>query len=115
MRFTVHLKRFHPLGLRLSHWRQWLEVLAEEGRSRSWWSILRAILPTLSQGTVSRREYRRRLRACRRCVLWDATLRRCRPLSGSPLGCGCYMPLKAAAKKARCWLKQAGVNELGWD
>lgn len=104
------------LGLKPDKWRQWLEVLAEERRSLTVWTVLKMagyalVLPF----RVNRREWRRRLRVCRKCPVYDRSLRRCRPYTGSPLGCGCSVWLLGMVKK-RCWGDVHLPGEgIGWN
>jgi len=66
---------------------------------------------------VPKRIWRRHYRQCRKCPIFNRLLRVCRPVPGSNLGCGCYMPLKARAfwTWRGCWarvnLPDSGV---GW-
>ncbi len=60
------------------------------------------------------RVWRQKIRVCRKCLLFDRTLKRCRPFSGSPLGCGCYVPYMAKVKK-HCWGKEnLSEEDIGW-
>lgn len=63
---------------------------------------------------VDRSRFYTRLRICHRCPLFDRGLKRCRPFTGSDLGCGCYVPFKAKCPDP-CWARQNQVPDLGWD
>jgi|SRR5690625_1782583 len=72
----------------------------------------------VGSGRVSRVEWRRRMRACSVCPVYDRRLRRCRPEVGSSLGCGCWMPGKALYRGAGCWLdenfEEGDRGGFGW-
>jgi hypothetical protein len=102
-------------GLKWKRLRQWREVLQEEGRSmtlKSWWHMAGQAFQALLS-PVPRDLYLHRLYTCRRCPLYDSGLRRCRPYTGSPNGCGCFVPYKAIAPEP-CWLRQRFPDQ-GWD
>jgi hypothetical protein len=103
------------LGLNLNKWKQWREVLAEERRNLGWRDWLGMVRLGLTIPFVADRKlWRSRLRICHKCPLFDHTLRRCRPYTGSPYGCGCWMPLKAIT--GPCWGRVHSQNgEFGWD
>ena len=71
-----------------------------------------------SGGVVERKEWRRRLRVCRKCPVYDFGLKRCRPWSGSKLGCGCFVPFLAKLKepyRGGCWADENLPGEdFGW-
>lgn len=80
---------------------------------------------------VARATFIRRIRACARCpiygMIYCPDLKRwvgnrvCRPYQGSALGCGCYMPYKAAYSESVCWADETGAAQApamkgkGWD
>lgn len=106
------------LGLKLSRYRQWREVLREElrvltimGKLRLGADIAKVILNKPASNSVSKL-WRRRMKKCYRCPLFDRGLRRCGPWTGSPLGCHCWMPL-AALFKPHGWLTDAGIDKDG--
>lgn len=103
------------IGLKLAKWKQWLEVLAEEGKNLTWRDWLgMAWLGLWIPFTSDRKLWRARMRACRKCPIYDQTLRRCRPFTGSPLGCGCFTPLKAMTT-AQCWARENVKDSwFGW-
>lgn len=67
---------------------------------------------------ASRRTFRRRLRACRACPLYDRAFRTCGDGVSTletekgelvPAGCQCWMPLKARLLKATCFMEDIGL------
>lgn len=107
--FGFHHKRLH----------QWLDLLEEEGRYASFWAkigiIFKIIWAGLRIGGVSRKQWRSRMRVCGKCVIYDKSLKRCAPWTGSQLGCHCYMPFKIAAG-GKCWLREnVPGNPGGWE
>lgn len=114
----IRLALMKILGLKLSRYRQWREVLREElrvltimGKLRLAMEIFEVVLnkPT---GQPVLKVWSRRMRKCYRCPVFDRSLRRCRPYTGSPLGCGCWMPL-AAIFKTHGWLTDSGLDKDG--
>ena len=87
------LKRLRILGLKPKRLREWLAVVDEEfkviGFREVWHMIKGACFRK-----VDKRVWKRRQAACYRCPVFDKTLKRCRPYTGSPLGCGCYTPYR---------------------
>lgn len=67
---------------------------------------------------VPRRIWVPHYRTCLKCPLFNRVTRQCRPYPGSPLGCGCWMPLKARAYFTwrGCWgrLNLPPVSNIGW-
>lgn len=93
-------------GFKRSRFTEWAEVLKEEQRSKTFWgkaalglTLLRA---ALRLGRVNRKEWRRRMRVCRKCPIFGPGLKRCRRYSASKMGCGCYTPFAALALE-HCW------------
>lgn len=107
------------LGLKPLRFTQFLAVLREEQRVLPWWDRVKLILSlvrAVSGLGASRRLWRLRMRACHRCPIYDVQMKRCRPQTGHPFGCGCFMPFKAVQKSAKCWAREnldpaAGI---GW-
>lgn len=101
-------------GFKLSRYRQWVEVLREERRVLTVKMLVLAIRG-LRRRPLLRQAMACRIRTCHRCPLYDRSLRRCRPYSGSPLGCGCYVPFLAATAE-HCWGYQMvePVGSMGW-
>lgn len=105
-------------GLKLARWREWLEVLAEEQRRLTWRDWLgMAWLGLKIPFTVDRALWRQRMRSCGKCPIFDRSLHRCRPFSGSPFGCGCHVIVKAMAPAAKCWAREnLPVDSVyGWE
>lgn len=104
-----------PFGLGWKRLKQWKAVLDEEGRTmgwRDWWHMTCEALRVIEEPVTSD-TFKRRLRTCNKCPLYDKELRRCRPYTGSDYGCGCFVPY-AAQSPSPCWLRQRDPNQ-GWD
>ncbi len=104
------------VGLKPSRVDQWLEVLDEESRTMTWqtWrDMLMAGLVIAFGHSVDSETFKHRLRVCSKCPIYDKELRRCRPYTGSPDGCGCYMPFKALEDGRHCWIHLRD-SRLGW-
>lgn len=110
--------------LRPGTFKEWRAVLRREQQSLSLRGKLRLVVTliraALKVGGVSKEQWRRRMDTCAQCPIYDASLRRCRPYDGSPLGCGCYGPYLALVKqpyaKPGCWAKNAlPESGLGWE
>ena len=99
---------------------EWVAVVREEGREVGYFSVVVSVLRgACGVGGVSRREWERRMRVCRGCPLYDGGMRRCRPWTGSKLGCGCYVPYLALSRRpyrGGCWGKTYLPGEgIGWE
>lgn len=99
-------------------YREWWEVLREEGASmpplRRAWMLILLTWHALKLFRRTDTEWRRKIRHCHGCILYDKMLKRCRPYTGSLLGCGCYVPYMAKVKK-HCWGKENLPDEgIGW-
>ncbi len=110
--------------------RAWGVILAREGRRRSLWAKGRMLAGILWHGVkissghgVTRTQWECRMKICKSCPIFDASLRRCRPYDGSELGCGCAVWLIALARVpyrgseadgcwGRAYLTSAGI---GWE
>lgn len=97
----VKLFGFKPLRVR-----QWLEVLGEEQRAANplerFKMVLKMIIIGMGLGKVGRGIWRSRIRTCHGCPLFDSQMKRCRPWTGHPSGCGCYTPFLALQAHG-CW------------
>lgn len=102
-------------GLKLKKWAQWEEVLEIEAKvAPSKWQML---LLALKMPFIPRWLAKERYGTCRLCPVFDRSLRRCRPYTGSDLGCGCWMVLKVWAYFTRrgCWARvHAPKMDIGW-
>lgn len=103
------------LQIEYRHLREWLAVLKEERRQARLWPMVRA----LCTGRVSFRVWRRRMRTCARCPIYDRELRRCRGpvLNGVETGCGCYVVFLALTRRPYplgCWGRQVVGPGFGW-
>lgn len=69
-------------------------------------------------GGVDRVTWRRRMRHCPKCPLYDRGLHRCRPFTGSEFGCGCFVPFLAMVPlpyPEGCWADAYLSGQLeGW-
>ena len=110
-RLLRRLGSVRVLGLRVSRFAQWTRAVREAGRQVAYWVLIREMARGLWQGICAKRtaeakrRRRRAYRACLRCPVFDRTRKVCQPFPGSPLGCKCYMPMKAAAD-GKCWGRQ---------
>ena len=98
---------------------EWVAVVREEGMEVGYFSVVVSVLRgACGVGGVSRRVWVRRMRVCRGCPLYDGGMRRCRPWTGSKLGCGCYVPFLGLARRpyrGGCWGKTYLPGEgIGW-
>lgn len=101
------------LGFKLSRYRQWWEVLADEfGQCHSVRQRVKLTLamlkPVFCNSRHSRKEWFLRTRRCYRCPVFDRALRRCGPPEPDyrTIGCGCWSPL-ANVWKTHGWLTEA--------
>lgn len=100
----------------IAAFKQWREVLAEERKRLTWrdWAGM-LWLGLKIPFTFDRKLWRQRMLECNQCPIFDASLRRCRPFTGSEHGCGCFMPFKAAAPAAKCWARENCPDAgIGW-
>ena len=106
-------------GFKTVRFRQWLDVVDEEQRVLHWRDKLAMLWKIAMAGTrlgsVSRKAWRDKMRCCPKCPIFDRSLHRCRPFTGSDLGCGCFVPFLALADK-KCFAD--GLEEFkqfGWN
>lgn len=105
-------------GFKPQRFREWREVLNEEKKRASLVRLMATMAWTALKGLPhlreNRRQWRSKMRMCRRCPIYDRGLHRCRPYTGSPLGCGCSVFFLALFKR-HCWAKENLPGEgLGW-
>lgn len=76
------------------------------------WKIPAAFLPW---GRVELSMWNKRMDSCERCFIYNHTRKTCGYVEtqSALLGCGCFMPLKARAKAARCWFWER-TGDRGW-
>jgi hypothetical protein len=60
-----------------------------------------------------KKEWRRRMRVCFNCPIYDPSLKRCRPERDSDLGCGCYVPFSNLVQRD-CWGRITVGKDWGW-
>lgn len=87
------LKRLRILGLKPSRLVEWLAVVEEELKEIGFREVWHMIRGSISR-KLDKRSWYRRQRACYSCPVFDKTLKRCRPYTGAPVGCGCYTPYR---------------------
>jgi hypothetical protein len=87
------LNRLRILGLRPTRLVEWLAVVEEELKEIGFHEIWDMIRGAIFR-KVDKRVWRQRQAACYRCPVFDKTLKRCRPYTGAPVGCGCYTPYR---------------------
>jgi len=89
----------------------WLRVLWRE----LGWSAFRGVWygwKELRAGnTVDKLEWRRRMRICQKCWVYDKEYRACRL---GKMGCGCYVPYMALVKD-ECWIREKYGLAFGWS
>jgi hypothetical protein len=83
------------------------------------WGFLKAIWGWIRAKKPSKEMVQRRLNACESCEIYCPELRTCGDVrldDDKPLGCFCYMPVKARIKDSECWLKGEGIEPgaMGW-
>ena len=88
------------------------------GMCSTWWASRNS---KLSQGVVAAR-----LDACRQCPLYCEDLSTCGDArnpqlwhdqttgSTRPMGCFCFLPVKAKLSEATCWLDDQSVGDMRW-
>lgn len=114
------MKSFRVLGLKPKRFSEWLETIIEEENSASWrnwtalfWDMGKFFVTGIF---IRDRHWHEKMRACYRCPVFDRTLHRCGPWTGSPLGCHCYLPLKNFWDNGPCWIKEnIPQSPHGWD
>lgn len=104
-------------GFRVSRYVDWYMLVRLSGREVGWLVLLSGVVLKLLRGGVGVGvvEFRRRVRVCGKCPVYDGELKRCGNLPG--LGCGCYVPFLAVAVvrpyASGCWGDEVGMGH-GW-
>jgi hypothetical protein len=104
-----------------SFWNEWR--LTGRVKWRTAPKILAALLPQCKVERGPGSTWWKRMRGCQRCELYDRRRRACGKLGETyergnveePLGCGCFLPLKASSPSAECWLWERTDGEMGVD
>lgn len=97
--------------------RQWLSVMKTVKESRiALWAKLLLHIPKMR---VSKPTWKRRMRVCNKCPIYHPLNKTCgHDPDISSVGCGCYMPFKAASTSATCWARDNALiingEHLGW-
>jgi hypothetical protein len=103
------------LGFKSKRLTEWRVVVKLESRSVAevaLKAILHALLHPNELLAMNRRRWRQKMRVCAKCPVYDPVLKRCRPYTGSVLGCGCYVPFMAVIE-GHCWMRRA-FGSGGW-
>lgn len=105
-------------GLRWKRYVEWREVLIEERKTASLLGLLAKMLWVAIKGLPhlkeNRRTWRAKMRVCPKCPIFDKGLHRCKPWTGSPLGCGCSVIFKAVFSK-KCYADEVIPDmHYGW-
>lgn len=98
-------KQRFAFGLRNTRLQEWWAVVQEEGAimdPKSWWKMFLGAIHATVFTPVKSAEFRKRLRICAKCPIKEPGYWRCRPYTGSTLGCGCYIPFIAKGLHS-CW------------
>jgi hypothetical protein len=99
-----------PFGLRWSRLGEWVAVLRAERATIPWGAMLKlAFWYAVGRNRIDSKTALRRYRACNQCPIFDKNLLRCRPYTGSTVGCGCFAVYAIVTKK-RCWLRERGIE-----
>lgn len=116
---TTTWKGKRVMGLKLGRIEEWWEVVKAESEGYRVMERVRMVMRMvmeLRKGVVGREEWRRRMKICGKCVIYDGRLRRCRR---GRYGCGCWVVGKGMVK-GKCWGKESGIidprdgKEVGW-
>jgi len=101
--------------IKLARIDQWRATLLRERKTAS----LFAMLAALASGPVSAVAWRRRMKTCSKCLIYDRERKVCRsPLPAyKHLGCGCYVPFLALTRRPYakgCWGRTVVGGPFGW-
>ena len=93
-------------------------MVREEGQFMTFWQKIVMVFDLVTKSVTvfgkTDHMWRRKMRICRHCIVYDKTMRRCRPYTGADIGCGCYVPFMAKVKK-HCWATENVPDEgIGW-
>lgn len=94
-------------GLSFKRYKEWYRA-TRASRTNLWGYLILALIP-IFQNRIDRFAWRKRVRACLSCPYCDKEQKVC-------MGCGCYVPFKAAYENQRCWAdeqkEKSGKNPL---
>jgi hypothetical protein len=99
---------------------EWRAALADEGERGSvaalWLHILYVGACGIWRIRQRRRGWRRKMRTCLTCPLFDRYSKVCRPPLRPELGCGCYTPYMALFED-QCWgdTHLHPSDNIGWE
>ena len=110
VRYILAMRIF---GFKISRFIELGSVIVSEVGVASWprrMYVIGKILIALLRAKIQSREvYRKRLLTCSKCPIYRPETRQCGSSDEVKLGCGCYMPMKAALASTPaegCWLEQ---------
>jgi len=107
---------------RLAEWRAVIRFEHGAGRPVPYGRMVRSIL----SGVVDRKTWRRRMKICYRCPVYDRDRHACRaphPAFHATHGCGCYVPFVALTSEpyenyrsgiVGCWGYAWSDGRIGW-
>ncbi len=84
------------------------------------WGFLTSLFAWVFHEEASAKAVQLRLNACEQCEIYCPELQTCgdaRVDDDKPLGCFCFMPVKARIPASRCWLNESEGLEpgtMGW-
>jgi len=87
---------------------EWARALGRPAAFVKAWKMLFLIFSRNS----SRELWWERMRICNECPLYDRKKKSC-GINEAGMGCGCYMPFKAAKTKSTCWARDMDFK-FGW-
>jgi hypothetical protein len=102
-------------GFKPVRFAQWLRIIKMEARTLTLKDALLAMWKMIChRGGAARRTWFIRMRTCHRCPIHDNELKRCRPFTGSPFGCGCYTPFLATGQTGSLCYATRHFPEKKW-
>lgn len=94
-------KEMRIFGFKRRRLDEWRAVLKEELVHNTVWRLAWEIFKAIVTGRFpGRKEWRRRMRTCPKCPIYDPVFKRCRAVTEkSVFGCGCYVAFMALCKR----------------
>jgi hypothetical protein len=92
----------------------WSIAMRREGLSPVRHALPLAVHALRSLPFVTPERWRRRMRACSRCPIYNRETKQCRSDVPVRLGCGCSCPVKFLFAGETCWAREQGIYGLGW-
>lgn len=92
--------------------REWVEVIkvTKPSPKRLFRMLCQAF--KVIKNPIESAEWKRRMRTCYECPVFDPQLKRCRPW-GTDMGCGCYTPY-SNMQGNQCWGRNNLGERFGW-